>query len=116
MFARYRQIFDGIERRHADSLSAVEAQEAYRVTGSFVLHASSLHLKPMERRRRGPLRLGCSSFQVLQRSRLPNQELEAIWQLSDVDQAWWKGESLFLVALHLALTATLSTMSNGHPI
>ena len=26
--SRYRQIFDSIERRHADSLSAVEAQEA----------------------------------------------------------------------------------------
>ncbi|CAE7439224.1 pan1 [Symbiodinium natans] len=47
---QYRQIFDSIERRHADSLSAVEAQE------------------------------------VLQRSKLSAFELEAIWQLSDVDQ------------------------------
>eukprot|EP00439_Symbiodinium_sp_Y106_P022652 s5463_g2.t2 len=63
---QYRQIFDGIERRHADSLSAVEAQE------------------------------------VLQRSRLPNQELEAIWQLSDVDQDGELCFEEFACAIHLA--------------
>ena len=93
--ARYRQIFDGIERRHADSLSAVEAQEALadadaeccQLPVACIITSRNLvsaDIDDMARDRPLPLLF----LQVLQRSRLPNQELEAIWQLSDVDQAW----------------------------